>query len=62
MSEREAFKARLREHGPYPGMAEAFEARYSVPFDDPDWRGEASVWAAAWKAALRSVPSEGKEL
>lgn len=56
-TEREAFKARLREHGPYPGMAEAFETRYGAPFDHADWRAEAATWAEAWKAATR-VPAQ----
>lgn len=38
---------------PFPGMQEAFEAHYSQSFTDRDWRREAGVWAAAWKAATR---------
>lgn len=37
---------------PYPGMISAFERYYSQSFADKAWRNEASVWAAAWKAAL----------
>ena len=37
---------------PYPGMIGAFESHYGQSFADKDWRNEASVWAAAWKAAL----------
>ena len=37
---------------PYPGMIGAFERYYGQSFADKDWRNEASVWAAAWKAAL----------
>lgn len=37
---------------PYPGMIGAFERYYSQSFSDKEWRSEASVWAAAWKAAL----------
>lgn len=58
-SERQRFKAALREQGPYPGMAEAFEVRYGAPFDHPDWRDEASIWATAWKAA-RGCASGGR--
>ena len=36
---------------PYPGMIAAFESHYGQSFADKDWRDEASVWAAAWKAA-----------
>ncbi len=50
--ERHALRERLRSDGPYPGMAEAFEVRYGVPFDHPEWRDETATWAAAWKAAL----------
>jgi len=39
---------------PYPGMSEAFEAHFGQSFEDRDWRIEASVWAASWKAASRS--------
>lgn len=36
---------------PYPGMIGSFESHYGQSFSDKDWRNEASVWAAAWKAA-----------
>lgn len=36
---------------PYPGMSAAFERHYAQSFNDKDWHNEASVWAAAWKAA-----------
>lgn len=49
-------REKLREHGPYPGMADAFEVRHGVPFDHPGWRDEAATWAAAWKAALVRHP------
>lgn len=39
---------------PYPGMISAFESYYSQSFADKDWRNEAAVWAAAWKAAKSS--------
>ena len=35
---------------PYPGMIVAFERYYGQSFADKDWRDEAAVWAAAWKA------------
>jgi hypothetical protein len=38
-------------NAPYPGMIKAFESHYGQSFADKDWRNEASVWAAAWKAA-----------
>lgn len=42
---------------PYPGMIGAFERYYGQSFADKDWRKEASVWAAAWKAALYAAPT-----
>ena len=36
---------------PYPGMIAAFESHHGQSFADKDWRDEASVWAAAWKAS-----------
>lgn len=44
-------------NAPYPGMISAFERYYSQSFADKDWRVEASVWAAAWKAALLHHPA-----
>ncbi|WP_019573301.1 hypothetical protein [Curvibacter lanceolatus] len=41
---------------PYPGMITSFERYYSQSFADKDWRKEASVWAAAWKAAMLYAP------
>lgn len=38
---------------PYPGMAAAFELHFGQSWTDRDWRNEASVWAAAWKASLQ---------
>lgn len=44
---------------PYPGMIAAFERHYGQSFADKDWRDEASVWAAAWKASkARSAAQE----
>lgn len=36
---------------PYPGMASAFEKYTGQSWTDIEWRSEAIVWAAAWKAA-----------
>lgn len=41
---------------PYPGMIAAFESHYGQSFADKDWRNEASVWAQAWQAAIRTQP------
>lgn len=41
----------LDSDAPYPGMAAAFERHFGQSWTDRDWRGEASTWAAAWKAA-----------
>ena len=50
----ECKKKEGREHDvPFPGMQEEFEAYYSQSFIDRDWRREAGVWAASWKAATR---------
>lgn len=46
---------------PFPGMQEAFEAHYSQSFTDRDWRREAGVWAAAWKAATRYAECQKAE-
>lgn len=58
----DAFSGRIRpKQGPrnlddsdasYPGMAAAFERHFGQSWTDRDWRGEASTWAAAWKAAI----------
>lgn len=38
--------------GPYPGMSEAFDAHIGAPsWTDPAYSSDASLWAAAWKAA-----------
>ncbi len=37
---------------PYPGMASAFEVHTGQSWTDSEWRQEAAMWAAAWKAAL----------
>ena len=44
-------------NAPYPGMIPAFERYYSQSFADKDWRNEASVWAASWKAAKAALAS-----
>lgn len=49
---------------PFPGMQEEFEAYYSQSFTDRNWRVEAGVWAAAWKAATRyaALPDQTNKL
>lgn len=44
---------------PFPGMADAFEAHTGQSWTDPDWRRDAAMWAAAWKAALRQAHVTG---
>lgn len=48
-------------NAPYPGMIAAFEQYYGQSFKDKDWRTEASVWAAAWKAGHRNTESIRQE-
>lgn len=46
---------RIEENGPYPGMSVAFE-RYmgdDQSWTDPMYTPDASLWAAAWKAATK---------
>jgi hypothetical protein len=43
---------------PYPGMSDAFVAHFGQLWTDPDWRKEASTWAAAWKASHRAAPGD----
>jgi ribA/ribD-fused uncharacterized protein len=46
--------------GPTPGMSEAFDRHMGAAcWTDPAYRGDASTWAAAWKAALREITSDG---
>jgi len=53
MNKTDGFFADLRDSkdAPYPGMIAAFENHFGVSFAEPSFRSEASVWAAAWKAA-----------
>ena len=51
---------RIEENGPYPGMSLAFERHVGVEcaWTDPEHAQEASMWAAAWKAAVRHAADE----
>ncbi len=43
--------------GHFPGMSEAFDAEMGVAcWTDPAYAADASMWAAAWKAATRATP------
>lgn len=45
--------------GPWPGMSEAFDAHVGAPaWTDPDWRRDASLWAAAWRTASARVGAQ----
>lgn len=46
---------RIEENGPYPGMSVAFERHMGddQAWTDPAYAPDASMWAAAWKAATR---------
>lgn len=48
---REAME-RADQHGPLPGMISAFENQFGVRWTEPEWKQEASVWAAAWGACV----------
>lgn len=50
---------RFDEHGPLPGMISAFEQQFGQTWTDREWRQEASIWSAAWRAAL-AAPTTGK--
>ena len=43
---------RMDHAGPLPGMIAAFEQQFGQTWTDRDWRQEASIWSAAWRAAL----------
>lgn len=62
-----AFKAdrvhELANAGPFPGMSEAFDAHMGAAcWTDPTYAPDASMWAAAWKAAKRQGPNAGAKL
>ena len=48
--------------GPFPGMSEAFDSHMGAAcWTDPAYAPDASMWAAAWKAAKRMGPNVGIE-
>ena len=51
----------LSHDAPYPGMSNAFESHFAQSFTDREWRHEAQVWAAAWKAAKRHSAGDERE-
>lgn len=46
--------------GPCPGMSEAFDRHIGIAaWVDPEWRYEAALWAAGWKAAAATSLTSG---
>ena len=52
---------RMDKLGPLPGMISAFENQFGQAWTDREWRQEASIWAAAWRAAMSQADASQAE-